>query len=121
MKRCFAQSQLVAIAAALADTTSVGLTGYEIGYLLGTCGLSDPTPTMTKRNRLCKSIAESQNGCQYRRAILAIIRNAMKPERFARCPKRFEPMRTILNIPNELTWRRFSNGSMAIPISTTRH
>jgi len=92
----FTQSQLEAIAAALADT-SEGLTGSEIGHLLATCRLSDPTPSMTKRHRLYNAFAESQNSRQDRRAILAFIRHAMKPERYARCPERFEPMRTNLN------------------------
>lgn len=92
----FTQSQLEAIAAALADT-SEGLTGSEIGHLLATCRMPDPTPNMTKRHRLYNAFAESQNSRQDRRAILAFIRHAMKPERYARCPKRFEPMRTNLN------------------------
>ena len=92
----FTQSQLEAIAAALADT-SEGLTGSEIGHLLASCRMTDPTPTVTKRHRLYKAFAESQNSRQDRRAILAFIRHAMKPERYARYPERFEPMRTNLN------------------------
>jgi uncharacterized protein (TIGR02391 family) len=95
-RRVFTQSQLEAIAAALADT-SEGLTGSEIGHLLATCRMSDLTPTLTKRHRLYNAFAESQNGRQDRRAILAFIRQAMKPERYVRCPDRFEPMRTNLN------------------------
>ncbi len=92
----FTQSQLEAIAAALADT-SEGLTGSEIAHLLATCRMADPTPNMTKRHRLFNAFVESQNSRQDRRAILAFIRHAMKPERYARCPERFEPMRTNLN------------------------
>jgi uncharacterized protein (TIGR02391 family) len=57
----------------------------------------DPTPTFTKRHRLYNAFAESQNTRQDRRAILAFIRHAMKPERYARCAERFEPMRANLN------------------------
>jgi uncharacterized protein (TIGR02391 family) len=92
----FTQSQLEAIAAALADTRE-GLPGSEIGHLLATCRMSDPTPTLTKRHRLYNAFAESQNSRQDRRAILAFIRHAMKPERYTLCPERFEPMRTNLN------------------------
>ncbi len=92
----FTQSQLEAIAAALADT-SEGLTGSEIAHLLATCNMSDPTPALTKRHRLYNAFAASQNSHQDRLAILAFIRKAMKPERYARCPERFEPMRTNLN------------------------
>ena len=96
MESRFSQSQLEAIAAALADTTE-GLTGSEIGHLLMTCRMSDPSPSLTKRHRLYNAFADSQNSRQDRRAILAFIRNAMKPERYTRCTERFEPMRTNLN------------------------
>ena len=96
MNRCLSQSQLETIAAALADTTKA-MTGSEIGHPLRTCGSSDPTPTTTKRHRLYNEFAECQNSRQDRRAILAIIRNAMNPERYARCPQLLEPMRKNLN------------------------
>jgi hypothetical protein len=51
----------------------------------------------TKRHRLYNSFAESQKSRQDRRAILAFVRHAMKLRRYARCPERFEPMRTNLN------------------------
>ena len=54
-------------------------------------------PTQTKRHRLYNAFAKSQNQRQDRTHILAFIRFAMKPERFARCPERFEPMRAHLN------------------------
>lgn len=92
----FTQSQLEAIAAALADT-SEGLTGSEISHLLATCRMSDSSPDMTKRHRLYNAFAESQNSRRNRRAILEFIRQAMRPERFARSPERYEPMRTNLN------------------------
>jgi uncharacterized protein (TIGR02391 family) len=96
MNRVFSQSQLEAIASALADTTE-GLTGSEIGHLLATCRLNDPMPTMTKRHRLYNAFAEYQNRDRDRINILAFIRKAMKPERFIRMPERFEPMRANLN------------------------
>ncbi|TWB42589.1 TIGR02391 family protein [Nitrospirillum pindoramense] len=92
----FSQSQLEAIANSLADTTE-GLTGSEIEHLLATCKMSDPSPSLTKRHRLFNAFVESQKVRQDRRAVLAFIRHAMKPERFARQPLRFEPMRANLN------------------------
>ena len=91
----FAQSALEAIADALGDTDE-GLTGSEIGHLLATCRMKDPTPTMTKRHRLHNAFAASQNE-RGDRAVLAFMRHAMKPERHARSPARFEPMRANLN------------------------
>lgn len=96
MERVFSQSQLEAIAQALADT-SEGLKGDEIGHLLQSLGMADPTPEMTKWKRLYNAFAERQNHAQNRRAVLEFIRRAMRPERFTRTPERFEQMRANLN------------------------
>lgn len=96
MEKKFGESELEAIAQALADT-SEGLTGSEIAYLLLSIGMTDPTPTMTKWKRLYNAFVERQNHSQNRRAIQEFIRRAMKPERYARAPERFEPMRANLN------------------------
>jgi hypothetical protein len=92
----FTQSQLQAIADALADT-SQGLIVREIAHLLITCRMTDPSPGMTKRYRLYNAFAKEQNKNQDRRAILAFIRKSMKPERYARDPERYEPLRANLN------------------------
>lgn len=92
----FKQSSLEAIAAALGDTEE-GLTGSEIGHLLATCGMQDPTPTLTKWRRLYNALADSQNRRGDRGAVLKFIRQSMKPERYVRSPARFEPMRANLN------------------------
>lgn len=96
MEKTFSQSELEAIAAALADT-SEGLTGTEIAHILASLKMSDPTPTMTKWKRLHNAFVERQNYSQNRRAIVQFIREAMKPERYARQPGRFEPLRANLN------------------------
>ena len=93
---CFTQAQLQAIAEALGDTDD-GLTGSEMAYLLATCRIADVAPTMTKRHRLFNAFAQDQNQRQERTRILGFIRHSMKPERFARSPERFEPMRARLN------------------------
>jgi len=94
--KTFTQSQLQAIADALGDTLE-GLIGSEMGHLLATCKMPDPSSQMTKRHRLYNAFAESQNVRQDRLAILAFIRKSMKPELYARTPERYEPMRTNLN------------------------
>jgi uncharacterized protein (TIGR02391 family) len=96
MERLFTQSQSEAIAAALADTAE-GLTGSEIDHLLELAKMSDPSPKLAKRHRLHNAFATSQNVRKDRRAILAFIRYAMKPERYTKCPERFEVIRTNLN------------------------
>lgn len=96
MPKVFTQSQLQAIADALGDT-SEGLTGSEIGHLLATNKMSDPSSEMTKRHRLYNAFAHSQNARQDRLGILAFIRKSMRPELYARSPERYEPMRANLN------------------------
>lgn len=93
---CLPQEQVRAIADALGDT-SEGLTGSEIGHLLGTAQITDTDPTLTKRHRLYNAFVHDQNRRRHRRNILQFIRVAMKPELFAREPHRFEPMRALLN------------------------
>ncbi len=92
----FALSQLEAIADALGDTAD-GLTGSEIGLLLANARIEDIDPGITKRKRLLNAFVTCQNRLGHRRNILAFIRFAMKPERYARSPERFEPMRLLLN------------------------
>src|SRR5260370_29444090 len=96
MEKIFTQSELEAIAQALGDTSN-GLTGSEIGHILASLKIVDPTPDMTKWRRLHNAFVERQNYSQNRRAILQFIREAMKPERYAKQPERFEPMRANLN------------------------
>jgi len=96
VEKTFAQSELEAIAQALADTED-GLTGPEIGHILTSLKMADPTPTMTKWKRLHNAFVARQNYSGNRRAILQFIREAMKPERYARAPHRFEPMRANVN------------------------
>jgi hypothetical protein len=94
--KMFTHPQLQAIADALGDTT-YGLTGSEIGHLLATVRIADTDPQMTKRHRLYNAFANEQNNRRDRTHIIAFIRKAMQPERFAREPERFEPMRHNLN------------------------
>ncbi|ACL63333.1 TIGR02391 family protein [Methylobacterium nodulans] len=95
-EKCFKQSELEAIAAALGDT-SQGLSHPDIAFLLSSCEMRDPSPSLSKRRRLYNAFAEHQNATQSRRAVLAFIRRAMRPERFARAPESYEPLRANLN------------------------
>ncbi len=92
----FTDSQLQAMAEALAHTSD-GLKGTEIAYLLSSIGIEDPAPDMTKWKRLFNAFVTRQNHSQNRRAILEFIRRAMRPERYAKEPERFEPMRANVN------------------------
>src|SRR5258708_34385824 len=77
--------------------SSEGLTGSETGHILATLKMADPNPDMTKWKRLHNAFVERQNYSQNRRAILEFIRQALKPERYVKCPERFEPMRANVN------------------------
>lgn len=96
MEQTFSQSELEAIAAALADT-SEGLTGSEIGHLLSSLKFADPTPAMTKWKRLYNAFVQRQNHSRNRRAILEFVRQALKPERYVRNADRFEVLRRNVN------------------------
>ena len=96
VEKVFSQSELEAIAAALGDT-SEGLTGPEIGHILASVRMADPTPTITKWKRLHNAFVERQNYSSNRRAILQFIREAMQPARYAKQPGRFEPLRANIN------------------------
>jgi len=96
MSKVFDQSHLQAIANALDDTES-GLTGSEIGHLLRTCRMDDPSPDITKRHRIYNAFVRTQNTTHDRRPILGFIRYAMKPASYTREPHRYEPTRMNLN------------------------
>lgn len=96
METRFSPSELEAISAALADT-SEGLTGSEIGHRRATLEMADPTPGITKWKRLHNAFVKRQKDSGNRRAILEFIRRAMKPERYAKTPDRFEQLRANLN------------------------
>lgn len=96
MGLCFTEGQLRAIADALGDTEG-GLSGSEIGELLTLCRITDIDPIGTKRHRIYNAFVREQNYRREGTRILGFVRKAMKPERFLRCPERFEPMRANLN------------------------
>jgi uncharacterized protein (TIGR02391 family) len=93
---CFTDSQLTAIAQALAHT-SEGLTGSEIQHLLAAARMRDVDEGGTKWIRLHNAFAVDQNTRKNRTHILAFIRKAMKPERYIRAPDRYEPLRSNVN------------------------
>lgn len=89
----FTQSQVMAIAEALAD----GLTHTEIEHFFAVCRMDDPSPDLSKKLRLHNAFAKSQNTRKDRKAILAFIRHALKPERYLNNKDGFETARARLN------------------------
>ena len=92
----FSPQQLEAIARVLADTNT-GLTGPEIGYLLGHCKIPDATPEMTKWKRLFNAFVEFQNQHQVGNHVVKFINEAMNPARHTRAPETFRLWREDLN------------------------
>jgi len=95
--KIFSESELRAVAQALGDTEG-GLTNSEIDELLQVCGVADEMGPGTKWKRIYGNLWNRQARDGHRKAILAFIRKAMKPERYLRQPARFEAMRSSLNV-----------------------
>ena len=90
------ETHLEAICAIIGDTGS-GLTGSEIGRLLGRCRIDDPDPAITKRRRLFSALRTRQikDGCANN--VVAFIHVFMEPVRFVGMPQEFDRFRTELN------------------------
>lgn len=82
----------------LADT-STGLTGSEIGKLLGQLGVDDPLPGMTKRVRLFEALKQRQQRDRCGNLVVAFIHEAMKPVCHTGSPQWFHAKREELNKP----------------------
>jgi uncharacterized protein (TIGR02391 family) len=92
----FEISNLRAICAVLADT-SEGLTGNQIGKLLGECAIDDPFPGVTKRDRLYAALdqKQSRDGCGNN--VVAFVQKAMNPVNYIGAHALFEQRRAELN------------------------
>jgi uncharacterized protein (TIGR02391 family) len=90
------ETRLQAICDILADT-STGLTGSEIGQLLGRCSISDPLPEMTKRHRLFQALKEKQDRDGCANNVLAFVQAALDPVRFVGNHAVFDAFRARVN------------------------
>lgn len=72
---------LESICRIVADTER-GLSGTEIGRLLGECRIQDIDPTLTKWKRLFNAFSRIQNITRNSNDILKFISNAMQPSRY---------------------------------------
>lgn len=90
------EAQLRAVCEVLGQTDS-GLTGSEIGKLLRACSISDPYPTMTKRDRLFEALSARQNQDRCGNNVVAFIHAAMNPVRYTGRIAEFEDRRAALN------------------------
>lgn len=80
----------------IADTTD-GLTGTEIGKILGDCNIKDVDPSLTKWKRLYNAFIIVQNKQQCSNAILNFLHQAMYPSRYIGKSEIFQSRRHELN------------------------
>lgn len=92
----FDAQQLTAIAKILADTEN-GLTGTEIGYLLGDCRIADVSHDMTKWKRLFNAFTAYQNEKQFGNHVVVFMNRAMNPVQYTKRPDVFAFRRDELN------------------------
>jgi len=90
------ETHLQALCDVIGDTRQ-GLTGSEIGRLLGRCGIEDPFPGVTKRHRLFEAlrVRQTKDGCANN--VLNFILTLMDPVRFVGQLEEFARMRDSLN------------------------
>jgi len=92
----FPAERLEAISKVLADTTE-GLTGSEIDQLLLNCKIPNPTPGITKWQRLYNAFVEFQNKHEIGNHVVIFIKRSMDPARYVRKPQVFRSRRDHLN------------------------
>lgn len=93
----FPQAHLESLCQALADTSD-GLTGTEIGSILAQVKVRDTDPTLTKWKRLFNALASRQYADQSSDRILAFIKAALEPARYAGRRNVFENRRAQVNV-----------------------
>lgn len=87
---------LESICKVIADTEK-GLTGTEIGKILGDCKIPDVDSLNTKWKRLFNAFANFQNKHQHSKNILLFIQKGISPARYINKKDEFEDLRFELN------------------------
>lgn len=92
----FDETVLWKICEILGDTHT-GLKGSEIGRILRDCGIEDPYPGITKRDRLFEALSQRQRLDRCGNNVVAFIYAAMNPVRYVGEHELFENRRFQLN------------------------
>lgn len=77
--------------------TNTGLTGSKIGQYLRECGIDDPMPGDTKRNRLYKALVSRQHADGCANNVCAFIQYIMNPVLHVQSPGYFKSKQVELN------------------------
>lgn len=93
----FNDNQLRKLCSVIADT-GTGLTGTEISNLLKTCGITDPAPSLSKRERLFEALSARQAQDRCGNNIVNFFQIAMDPVRYSGETEKFETRRSELNL-----------------------
>jgi uncharacterized protein (TIGR02391 family) len=113
------ETRLQAICAVIGDTAE-GLTGTQIGQLLDRCGIDDPSPGITKRDRLFDALRAKQerDGCA--NSILAFVETALDPVRFISNAAGFAAFRDRLNEALAFSGLHLGEDGKLQPVTTAK-
>ena len=92
----FSAEHIEALSHVLADSPD-GLTGAEIGEILGKMNIADPTPDLKPWKRLFNSLVAFQNQYQLGNGVVVFITRAMDPSQYNEQALLFEERRLALN------------------------
>ena len=115
----FTPGQLETLCRALADTKT-GLTGTEIGHMLRQVRVTDVDPAMTKWKRLYNALVVRQNRDQSGDRILAFIRGALDPVRYAGNRDTLDLRRDGVNVALAFYGLEFGEDGKFHPVSQAR-
>lgn len=116
----FDAQKLEAACRILAETQK-GLTGADIGYILGDCRVDDVSPNDTKWKRLFNALADAQNKHKVGNHLIMFITRALDPVKYARNKEAFEWRRNELNVVLAFSGYRIREDGKVIhtPVETT--
>lgn len=113
------ETQLKAICEVL-GATSDGLTGTEIGRHLDECGIHDPMPSITKRDRLYEALRakQRQDGCANH--VFGFVKRVMSPVLYHQKAEQFAAIRSRLNTPLAFCGFQVNDSGDIVPVSAAR-
>lgn len=112
-------THLEAICSVLGDT-SAGLSGTQIGRYLKDCGISDPSPSFAKRQRLYDALRNRQIEDKCANNVFAFIKKVMSPALYHAAPEAYEAFRSRLNTPLAFTGYKVDERGEIVVVAAAR-